>query len=554
LSKESLTKDSLIKGTIILALAAFVARFLGVVQKVPLKHLLDDAGMGTFAIANTLYLSMLTVATLGIPSVLAKLISEKAELGQEAEAGRIFQAAVFFAIGSGIVITALLYLGAPLYAGIAGDPDSELAIKAIAPTLLLFPLVAMMRGYFQGMRMMMPGGLSQIVEQILRVVSAITLAYVLLQLGYGRGPAAAGAAFGSVMGGVGAILVMLYYWVKWKRTQAGLTGPAASSSPQASPPEGRMRLRSIYALIFRMSVPISLIAMTIPLINNIDSMSIIPLLKNLPGFDSEKAQEVLGIVNGRGLSLAGIPPILAIALSQSVLPVVSSAFARNDLSEVSRQSSVALRLAVLSGLPVILALFVAARPINGLLFADTKGTAMISVLIAITIFQILMMTSASILMGLGHIKPQIAYVVIGLAVKLLGSFLLAPFFGIYGIITATALCFMVINQLNLRALRKIVDYELLGRRWSGVIITTLSLTAVGLLLNYAADRWMQPFASQTANFGLQALVICAIVGALYPLLLFATRAVTAEDVQSFPPRIQKLLRRGGRFVRVRSRG
>jgi stage V sporulation protein B len=550
LNKESLTKDSLIKGTIILALAAFIARFLGVVQKVPLKHLLDDVGMGTFAIANTLYLAMLTVATLGIPSVLAKLISEKTELGQEAEAGRIFQAAVFFAIGSGIVITILLYLGAPYYARIAGDPDSELAIQAIAPTLLLFPLVAMMRGYFQGMRMMMPGGLSQIVEQILRVVSTITLAYVLLQLGYGRGPAAAGAAFGSVMGGIGALLVMLYYWVKWKRKQAGLISP--STQPQAAP-EGRMKLRSIYGLIFRMSIPISLIAITIPMINFIDSTTIIPLLKGLPGFDDLKAKEVLGIVNGRGLSLAGIPPILAIALSQSVLPVVSSAFARKDLAEVSRQSSMALRLAVISGLPVILVLFAAARPINGLLFADTKGTVMISVLIAITIFQILMMTSASILMGLGYIKPQIIYVVIGIAVKLLGSFLLAPFFGIYGIITATALCFVVINQLNLRALRKIVDYELLGRRWTGVIITTIALTALGLLLNFLAEGWIHPFGSQTANFGLQALIICSIVGALYPLLLFATRAVTAEDVQSFPPRVQKLIRRGDRFIRVRSR-
>jgi stage V sporulation protein B len=542
-----MTKDSLIRGTIILALAAFVARFLGVVQKVPLKHLLDDVGMGTFVIANNLYLALLTVATLGIPSVLAKLISEKTELGQESEAGRIFQAAVFFAIGSGVVITLLLYAGAPYYAEYVDDPESVLAIRAIAPTLLLFPLVAMMRGYFQGMRMMMPGGLSQIVEQIMRVISAIVLAYALLQLGYGRDWAAAGAAFGSVMGGIGAFLVMLYYWVKWKRKQSPVPDHAA-----ATPPSGeKMRLRSIYALIFRMSIPISLIAITIPLINFIDSSTIIPLLKNLPGFDALKAKEVLGILAGRGQSLAGIPPILAIALSQSVLPVVSSAFARGDHLEVSRQASLALRLAVVSGLPVIIVLLSSARSINGLLFADTKGTAMISFLIVITIFQIVMMTSASILMGLGHIKQQIVYVAIGIAVKLVGSFVLAPFFGIYGIITATALCFIVINHLNLRALKKIVDFELLGRRWLGVIATTIVLTAFGLALDWGAQQWLQPFASMTGNFALQALIVCSLVGVLYPVLLFATRAVTAEDVQSFPPRVQKLIQRGRRFVRVR---
>lgn len=567
-----MSKDSLIKGTLILALAAFTARFLGVVQRVPLKHVLDDAGMGTFGIANNVYLALLTIATLGIPSVLAKLVSEKTELGRLGEADRIYRAAVWFALGTGLLMTALLYFGAPYYAvHIARDPDAVLALRAIAPTLLLFPLVAMMRGYFQGMRMMMPGGLSQIVEQILRVVTAVGLAYLLVALDWGRVWAAAGASFGSVLGGVGAFLVMLYYGVKFRRSRetgsgggdpaaAGarasvpLTAAAPATPTTAAPvPVSPTPYRRIYADIFKLSVPISLIAITVPLINFIDSSTIIALLQHRPGFDAERAKEVLGILTGRAQSLAGIPPILAIALSQSVLPVVASAFARGDRTEVSKQASLALRLSVLSGLPVVLLISVAARPINGLLFADTEGTGMITMLTVSAMFQILMMTSAAILMGLGFVNAQVGYVFLGIAVKLAGSFLLAPWLGIYGIIGATLLCFAVVNQLNLRALRRIVPYEVLGRRWTGLSLTTVLLAALGLVLDAAAARWLQPFGA-TVNFALQAAVVCAVLGALYPLLLLWTRAVTQEDVQSFPASLQKLIRKAGRFVRVRERG
>jgi stage V sporulation protein B len=71
------SKDSLIKGTVILAVAALVARVLGIVQRVPLQHMLHDDGMATFGVAYNIYSMMLIVATAGIPSAISKLISER---------------------------------------------------------------------------------------------------------------------------------------------------------------------------------------------------------------------------------------------------------------------------------------------------------------------------------------------------------------------------------------------------------------------------------------------------------------------------------------------
>jgi stage V sporulation protein B len=524
-----------VKGTIILALAALIARVLGAVQRIPLVHLLDDSGMATYSIAFNIYGYLLVIATAGIPSALSKLVSEQTALGQHAEANRIYRAAGMFALGAGVVMTLLLYMIAPFYANkISGDADAVLSIRALAPALLLFPLIAIMRGYFQGRQRMLPNGLSQIVEQILRLITAIGLAYFLLTFDYGSVKAIAGASFGGVMGSVGAVAIMAYYALKLRREdiRTGQTGNAR--------PVPVMPYSAIYRRLFRVSVPIVLFSTTVPLIYLIDSSITIGLLQ--PDLSFESAKEALGILGGRAQSLAGIPIILAIALSQSAVPVVSAAFARKDMELVRQQASKALYLSVLTGLPMVLAICVAARPLNGFLFGNHEGTSIIILLTMSAMFQIVMQTSGAILMGMGKMRALILHVIVGIVIKLVASFLLAPWIGIYGIIAATALCFIVMTQLNLYVLRRQVDYVILGRKWGGVFVAVLFSAAAGVGLELITIRWMQPFASRLNDMG-NAILVGGLACIVYGILLFVTRTVTDAEMSSFPRPLQKIYRR-----------
>nr|WP_281280439.1 polysaccharide biosynthesis protein [Paenibacillus koleovorans] len=537
-----MSKDSLVKGTLILAMAALIARVLGAVQRIPLVALLDDAGMATYSIAFNIYSFLLVVATAGIPSALSKLVSEQTALGQHAEANRIYRAATWFAVGAGVVMTLLLLVFAPYYAkDVSNDPDAVAAIRALAPALLLFPLIAIMRGYFQGRQRMMPNGLSQIIEQILRLVTAVGLAYLLLKLDYGHVWAVAGASFGGVMGSVGAIAVMVYFAMKLRRAdmRSGLTANAKPVQPA--------KYSAIYSRLFRVSVPIVLFSTTVPLIYLIDSSITIGLLQGDLGYES--AKEALGILGGRAQSLAGIPIILAIALSQSAVPVVSAAFARKDMALVRQQASKALYLSVVTGLPMVLAICAAARPLNGFLFGSHEGTSIIVLLTMSAMFQIVMQTSGAILMGMGRMKPLIVHVIVGIVIKLAASFLFASWLGIYGIIAATGLCFIVMAQLNLRVLRREVDYTILGRKWGGIAVTAIVSAGIGVAYEWAAYQWIQPFASRV-NDMIHAVVVGGLVCLLYGGLLFVTRTVSESEIGSFPRPVQKLYRRffarGGR--------
>ena len=520
-----MSKDSLVKGTIILAGAAFIARFLGVIQRIPLQHMLGDAGMASYGIAYNLYFLLLTVATVGIPSTLSKMIAERHAQGQFAEAEKIYRAAILFAVVGGLVITATLYAMAHGYAKLSGDVDATWAIWALAPAMLVFPVIAMMRGYFQGHQSMLPGGLSQVVEQILRVATAVFFAYFLLETYDSVRLAAAGASFGGVAGAIGALGVMLYFMRRHRRKAA----PAAASA---------MRYRDIYKQIFSLSIPISLISLAVPMLYFIDSTITIPLLKGDLGLSA--ARETLGILTGRAQSLAGIPIIMAIALSMSIVPIVSAAWARKDLAEVATKASQALRIGILSGLPIVLILAVGARAVNGSLVSETKGSGIIAALVAGALLQIVRMTSGAILMGLGRPQQPMKHVFIGIAIKLIASFSLAPVLGIYGIILATSLCFLVTAWLNIRAVRRIVDVSVVGER-AGRLLAVVIVIAFSIL---GMDAGMQAIGfvdgSKWSYLFTAAVISVGTIG-LYGILLVAFRAIGEADIPLFPGRVRRIL-------------
>ncbi|WP_010493734.1 putative polysaccharide biosynthesis protein [Paenibacillus elgii] len=540
-----MSKDSLVKGTLILTLAALVARALGVVQRIPLVYLLGDIGMAAYGIAFNLYSVLLVVATAGIPSALSKMISEKTALGRHAEADRIYKAALWFAVCAGVLMTVLLYVAAPYFADSILNPQAALPIQAIAPALLLFPLIAIMRGYFQGRRMMMPNGISQIIEQVFRVVTSVALAYLLLS--HSLDYAVAGASFGGVVGSIAAAAVMLYYAMRLKqrdrRERFAEGADAAAESTSAAP----LTFKAIYAQLFKLSVPIVIFSMTVTLIYTIDSSIVTLLLKDQ--FGEHTAREMLGILAGRAQSLAGIPIILAVALSQSVVPIISSAYSQRDMKQVSDQTAKVLQLSILTGLPMVLLISLGARSINGFIFANPTGSlivdayapSIITLLTVSAMFQIVMQTSGAVLMGMGRMRPLVLSVILGIAVKLAGSYALAPYWGIYGIIAATALCFIVMTWLNLAVLRSAVPFRMFGLpRWLSLAVTTALICLIGYGLEQLCVAYVHPFGIERWDDMVQALIICAIAGAAYPVLLFLTRVMTLQDLQHLPGPLRKL--------------
>lgn len=535
-------KDTLLKGTLILAAAALVARALGIFQRVPLDYLMSDVGNGYFAVANNVYLLLLVVATAGIPSAISKMVSERYALGRVDEARQVYRAALLFGAIAGLVITFGMWLLAPVIAGpIMNEPDAAAAIQAIAPSLLLFPLIAMMRGYFQGRQFMTAGGISQIIEQILRVFAAVAIAYTI----YAANPLnnkgiASGAALGSVFGSIGAFAVMLYYARKLKARDR--------SEPQMKRDTSRkLGLRTIYRELFQFSIPIVMTAVTVQLLYTLDTTMVKSLTRG--HFEPEVINHWWGVLGMNAQSIAGIPVILAVALSQSIIPVISSAHATGDRERVGRQASLAVRIALYSAMPVVLLLGVGAYSVNGLIFESAKGSAIVAMLTLGTLFQIGMMVTNSILLGIGEPKKATMHAVTGVLIKIILSFALAPFFGVYGIMAATTVCFIWALSFNILSLKKRAQFKVIGNRWPAFLLTTgIVAGAIALV------EWLVLVVCDGLPHKLTFFLSCSVMGGvlivLYPLLLVSLRVVTAEEIATYPRPVRRLL---APFMKLRSK-
>ncbi|MGO4374217.1 polysaccharide biosynthesis C-terminal domain-containing protein, partial [Paenibacillus sp. MCAF20] len=157
-----------------------------------------------------------------------------------------------------------------------------------------------------------------------------------------------------------------------------------------------------------------------------------------------------------------------------------------------------------------------------------------------TIFQITMMTTNSILYGLGRPKTPMYHTFFGLALKVVFSIALAPFLGVYGLIIASSICFIVITLMNVRTINRIVKLNVLARRWVKYIIAV----AVSALAGWGAENgilaWTDGWADKL-SYMVAGIVTAAVVGALYLALLAALRVITPEDIRSFPGPLRKLL-------------
>ena len=85
-------------------------------------------------------------------------------------------------------------------------PLSVYALKVLAPGLFIVAVMAVLRGYFQGLGTMMPTAVSQVIEQLINAVVSIVGAGVLFGIGTRAGQEAGEELLGPAYGAAGGTL------------------------------------------------------------------------------------------------------------------------------------------------------------------------------------------------------------------------------------------------------------------------------------------------------------------------------------------------------------
>ena len=173
-------ENKFIMGAFYIALGGFIAKAIGAIYRVPLTNVIGSYGMGLYQLVFPLYSLLLTVSGTGVPSALSKLIAEKISLNDRVNADGIFKTSLALMSVIGLFLSISLLAFAPLVARVQGDKNATLLYMLISPSVFLVSIMSVFRGYFQGRMNMKPTALSQIIEQIVKLLFGLFFAYYFM--------------------------------------------------------------------------------------------------------------------------------------------------------------------------------------------------------------------------------------------------------------------------------------------------------------------------------------------------------------------------------------
>ena len=140
----------LLQGSI-LAASSLIVRMIGLIYRIPMTRIIGDEGMGLYTVAYELYSIALILSSYSLPLAVSKLVAAKNITREYRNSFRIFICAMGFALVVGTIATLVLFLGADFFATVLNnDANAILPIRVLAPTLFVFSIMGVFRGFYQG--------------------------------------------------------------------------------------------------------------------------------------------------------------------------------------------------------------------------------------------------------------------------------------------------------------------------------------------------------------------------------------------------------------------
>lgn len=463
---KAIKKQSFMEGAAVLVVAHLVVKIIGACFKIPLANILHETGMAYFSRAYNLYAAIFVMATAGLPVAVSKMVSESLAKQNFAESKKILHSAVLLLTIIGAIGTAILFFGADLFC--SGSPGSYLSIVTISPALLFIAILSAFRGYFQGHSNMIPTAYSEVIEAVSKLVIGLLGAYFFMSVS--SEVAAAGAISGVTIGGLLALLFLVFFYFK-NGTQTHLTDATKSRSKS-----------KIIGQLLLIAVPITIGAAVMSLTNVIDTFminfrlsaisvdeSIFKTLTEFFGINTENvaigknitsvaADVIYGSYSGYAMSLFNLPPSIVTSISMSIVPAISAALATKDQKQSKLLTESSIRITTLFALPCAIGMSVLSSPILISLYNNARAENTLALLSLSIIFVCIVSVTTAILQASGKVFIPVVHMLIGGVVKAISNYILIaiPALNIGGAPISTFLCYFVIAALNISAVLRII--------------------------------------------------------------------------------------------------
>ena len=512
----------------ILAIASIISRIIGLIYRVPLNNIIGDEGMGYYSNAYYIYNLGLIISSYSLPLAVSKLVAARTIKKEYKNSYRMFLCALSFAVISGLLISLIIFFGADFLATVMyKSPRSAIPLRVLAPTIFVFAIMGVLRGFYQGKNTMVPTSISQLIEQIVNALVSVYAAYYLMNknnlsediAAYG----AAGGTLGTFAGTLIALLFLAFVFSLYK--------PTLDKQLRRDEDRNKETMKELYPALIVTIIPV-ILGQTVYQLSSIIDGSIFGHVMAAKGFDEESKGVLWGIYTGKYNLLINVPVSIASAMAVAIIPSIVASKTNGMIHDVKQKVHSAVKLNMLIAIPSAVGLAVLASPILQLLFRDNRDLPANLIRygsVAVIFFALSTITNA-VLQGINQMRLPVIHSAISLGIHIVLVFLLLKFTNLdtYVLIIGNVTFALLVCVLNWLAVAKHLNYK---QEIMKTFLMPGGCAAVMGIFTFLSYKGTYLLVKMNSVSTLVSLIVSVII---YGFLLVITKTITKEELYRIP--------------------
>lgn len=521
-------KNSFVSGTFIATFAIIIVKILGALYVIPFYKIVGESGGTLYSYAYSVYSLFLNISTAGIPIAISKIISEYNTLEMYEAKEKAYKIGRNFILIISLIAFFLLFVfaeefGSLIIGEIKGGntiKDVGFVIRAVSFCLLIIPFLSVSKGYMQGHKYITTPSISQVIEQIVRILVILIGSYIIINilnksitLGVGV------AVFGAFLGGLSSFI---YIRLKIFKNRSAFKTKDEKKQKEVTTKE-------IIKKIATYAVPLIIVTIATD-IYNITDMSLVIRTSYKLGYTASESETIASIITTWAPKICMIINAVAIGMGTSLIPHMVSSFTSKNIENTNKKFNQAINIMLVTTIPLAIGLSFLSEPIYTTFYGPSEYGSLILKYTAISAFfaSIYLVISMS-LQSLNKFKVVYMSSILGFITNALMDIPMMYLFkklgmhAFYGAIAATILGYIVSYGISLSKLKKELNfnYKEIRKTIKRLILPSASLIITLITLNL--------FINIEVTGRINAFIICipfALIGGLiYILITYKTKLI-----------------------------
>ena len=413
-----------IDGIISLVFSQILIKIFGVIYSIYItnKTGFGDEGNAIYMSGYQIYALLLTISSIGVPNAISKMISEKNSINDYINKERIFKVAVFIFAIIGFAGCLLLFV----FSGYISEkileiPETKLSLMVLSPAVFFVSITSVVRGYCNGENKIYITAKSQFFEQLVKSLLTIILVEIVSKISNNN--TVAMAAIANFATTVSTFFSLIYITRKYLQIRNLDIKLNKYNFPKD-------RILNIMKKVLKIAIPMTIYSILTSFGKNVDSMTIVRILKNIIG--EEVAKTKYGILSSKVDILIALPLAFNSSIAIALIPEISKGKITNNISGIAQKIRFSISITSIIAIPCMFGLFFYAEQIFDLLYPNANdGYSLLRLATIGLFFSMLSQTINAILQGLGKNNVPVYAAFVGLIFKIVFNIILIPIKGIY---------------------------------------------------------------------------------------------------------------------------